>query len=83
MSDIHGILFNAQIMYSLVLGIWALAMALRGESIPGNFWGAVATYVALIGFTTLVGIVMALQDLQPRSGRLTVYFLYMAFFSVV
>jgi putative exporter of polyketide antibiotics len=58
-------------------------MAARNESISGNFWGAVATYVILVAITTLVGIIMALQGLQPRSGRMTVYFLYMAFLLVI
>ena len=83
MSSVHGILFNAHIIYSFALGIWATAMAARNESISGNFWGAVATYVILVAVTTLVSIVMALQGLQPRSSRMTVYFLYMAFLLVI
>lgn len=83
MSSVHGILFNAHIIYSLALGIWAASMAVRNESISGNFWGAVATYVILVAVTTLVSIIMALQGLQPRSGRMTVYFLYMAFLLVI
>jgi putative exporter of polyketide antibiotics len=82
-SSVHGILFNAHIIYSLALGIWAASMAVRNESISGHFWGAVATYVLLVAVTTLVGIIMALQGLQPRSGRMTVYFLYMAFLLVI
>lgn len=83
MSSVHGILFNAHIIYSFALGIWATSMAARNESISGNFWGAVATYVILVAVTTLVSIVMALQGLQPRSSRMTVYFLYMAFLLVI
>jgi len=83
MSDIHGILFNTHILFSLALGIWASVMAARNESISGNFWGAVATYVILVGATTLVGIMLALQGLRPLDGRLALYFLYMAFLVVI
>ena len=43
LNSIHSILFNAHIMYSLALGVWAGVMAARSQSISGNFWGAVAT----------------------------------------
>ena len=83
MSDIHAILFNAQILFSLVLGVWAAVHAGRGQSISGNFWGAVATFTILIGLTLLIGIVLALQGLRPRDGRMLLYFLYMAFLFVI
>lgn len=83
MSDIHGVLFNAQIMFSIILGLWAAVQAGRNESISGNFWGAVATFAVLIAFTLLIGIVLILQGLRPRDGRLTLYLLYMAFLLVI
>lgn len=83
MSDIHGILFNAQIMFSIALGIWAAVQAGRNQSISGGYLGAIFTFSALIGVTLLVGIVLALQGLRPRDGRLTIYFLYMAFLLVI
>lgn len=83
MSDIHGILFNAQIMFSIALGIWAAVQAGRNQSISGGYLGAIFTFSALIGVTLLVGIVLSLQGLRPRDGRLTIYFLYMAFLLVI
>lgn len=81
LSDIHGILFNAHILYSVFLGIWAAIMASRNEAISGNYWGAVATYTGLAGIILLLGIIMTLQGLRP--DRLTLYFLYMAFLVVI
>ena len=81
LSDIHGILFNAHILYSVFLGIWAAIMASRNEPISGNYWGAVATYTGLAGIILLIGIIMTLQGLRP--DRLTLYFLYMAFLVVI
>jgi hypothetical protein len=83
MSDIHAILFNAQILFSIVLGVWAAIQAGRGQSISGNFWGAVATFTILVGLTLLVGVLLALQGLRPRDGRLLLYFLYMAFLFII
>lgn len=83
MSEIHGILFNAQILFSIALGIWAAVQAGRNESITGSFWGALAMFVILVGMTLLVGVALAAQGLRPRDGRLTLYFLYMAFLFVI
>lgn len=83
MSDIHGILFNAHILFSIILGAWAAVQAARNEPISGNFWGAVATYTILVVFITVIGVILALQGLRPRDGRLTLYFLYMAYLVVI
>jgi hypothetical protein len=74
-NEIHGILFNAHILYSLALGIWAASIAARSESISGSFWGAVATYSALAAAVLLLGVIMTLQGLRPQ--RIVIYYLYM------
>jgi hypothetical protein len=83
MSEIHSVLFNAQILFSIALGCWAAFSAARGESISGNFWGAIATFSMLVGVTLLIGVIMALQGMRPEDGRLVLYFLYMAFLLVI
>jgi hypothetical protein len=80
-NDLHNVLFNAHILFSVFLGLWAAVMAARNESISGNFWGAVATSAILAGITLLVGIVMILQGLRP--ARLTIYILYMLWLVVI
>ena len=81
LNDIHGILFNAYILYSLALGAWSASMAARERSISGGFWGAVATGAILAGVVLVLGIGMFAQGL--RVERPTVYFLYMAWLVVV
>jgi hypothetical protein len=81
LNDIHNILFNAHILFSIILGLWSLSMGLRKESISGNFWGAVATITILAAIVMLVGIIMALSGLQPE--RPLIYFLYMAWLVVI
>ena len=83
MSEIHGIFFNTQILFSLALGLWAAINAGRGQSISGNFWGAIATFSVLIAITLVMGIIMTAQGLRPRDGRLILYYLYMAFLLVI
>jgi hypothetical protein len=81
LNDIHGVLFNAHIMFSLILGIWAAGMAARNQSVSGNFWGAVATITVLAALVLIVGILMAITGL--RIARMTIYFLYMAWLVVI
>jgi hypothetical protein len=83
METIHGILFNMHIFYSLALGIWATVIAAQREPISGNYWGAIMTYALLAGVVLLVGIVMLLSGLQPRSGRVVVYVLYMLWLAII
>lgn len=81
MNDIHNILFNAHILYSLFLGVWSAYMAARSQPISGNFWGAVATYAILAGIVLLVGVIMTISGLRPE--RLLTYFLYMGWLVVL
>ncbi len=81
LNSIHQILFNAGILYSLVLGVWAVVMATRNQSISGNFWGAVATFAILSAITLVIGIIMTLMGLQPP--RMVTYFLYMGWLVVI
>ena len=83
MGTLHQILFNAHILYSLALGIWATVIAARKGAVTGNFWGAMLTY-ALLAFATLaIGIVMLLSGFQPRSERIVVYVLYMLWLVII
>lgn len=81
LNDLHNILFNAHILYSVALGIWAAVMAVREEPISGSFWGAVATITILAGIVTAVGVVMTLQGLRPE--RIVTYYLYMSWLVII
>ena len=83
MAEIHQILFNMHIFYSLALGIWAAVTAGRKETITGHYWGAVLTYALLAGATLLVGVALLISGLQPRSGRVLVYVLYMLWLAII
>lgn len=83
LNDIHNILFNAHILFSLAMGIWAAVIAARTDEIPGGYWGAIATITMLAGATLLVGVLMLLQGLRPRDGRTFLYILYMLWLIVI
>lgn len=81
LNDLHNILFNAHILYSVALGIWSATMALRNQPISGGFWGAVATITGLAGIVTLIGVIMTIQGLQPE--RIVTYYLYMSWLVII
>lgn len=81
LNDIHGILFNAHIIFSVALGIWSATMAARNQAISGNFWGAVATITILAAVILLLGIIMTAAGLRP--ARIVTYYLYMAWLVVI
>jgi hypothetical protein len=80
-NDIHTILFNAHILFSVFLGVWAAVTAGRNQPISGNFWGALATITILAAIILVVGIIMTLSGLRPE--RLLTYYLYMAWLVVL
>lgn len=78
--DIHNILFNAHVLYCVLLGGWAFLTALRRDTLTGGFWGAIASGSILAGVIMLVGILLLLQGFQlPRAY---IYLLYMAWLVV-
>lgn len=83
MAELHQILFNMHILYSLALAVWAVVAFTRNSSISGNFWGAIATYALLAAGTLLLGIALLLSGYEPRSGRVIVYVLYMIWLAII
>lgn len=83
LSDIHTILFNAYVMFSVILGVWSAVSAGRNQPLSGNFWGAVATISLLAAGILVVGVVMLLSGQRPADGRVWLYILYMIFLVVI
>ena len=83
MADLHQILFNAHIMYSLALGIWAAVIGARRETLPGNYWGAMLVYAGLAAAALLIGLGLLLSGYELRSGRVVVYLLYMFWLVII
>lgn len=82
-TALHEVFFNAVLMFSGILGVWAIGMAARNRSISGGFWGAVASLAGLSAVTLIVGVVLALRGYVPVDGRTNIYFVYMAWLVVI
>jgi hypothetical protein len=83
LADIHTVFFNAVLMFSGLLGVWAIGMAAQNRGISGNYWGALATLTGLSAATMLVGTILALQGFVTSDGRMMTYFLYMAWLVII
>ncbi len=84
MASLHDILFNMQILYSILIGVYAAVLAARQQSISGNFWGTILIYAGLNGVILVLGVLLALSGhVVASEGRNTIYFLYMAFLCVI
>jgi len=80
-NNIHAIIFNMHILFSLILGIWGAVLALRNQPISGNYWGAVAMSTIVAAVVLLIGIVMTLMGLRPQ--RVVTYYLYMLWLVII
>jgi high-affinity Fe2+/Pb2+ permease len=98
LSDFHGILFNMQILYSAILGVYGAWLAAQAgnpaapakndssddELVSGNYWGAVVIYILLNIAILIVGILLLMSGYTIASeNRIVIYFLYMAFLIVI
>ncbi len=81
MNDLHSILFNMQILYSVGLGVYAAYLAAQNKGLSGNYWGAVGVYAVLAATILIIGILMSFQGM--RIERPNIYFLYMVFLVVI
>ncbi|MBL8144852.1 MAG: hypothetical protein JNL34_00590 [Anaerolineae bacterium] len=81
LNDLSSILFNAYILFTVILGVWSLLMSARNQSISGNFWGAVATISILAAIILGCGVIMFAQGLRPE--RPLIYFLYMVYLVII
>jgi len=83
LSEVHEIFFNAVLLFSGFLGVWAVVMAARNQSIEGSFWGAIATLTGLAVVTLVIGSILALRGFAPEVGRTSIYFIYMSWLVVI
>ncbi len=80
---LHDVFFNAILIFSGIIGAWAIGTGARNRDISGGFWGAVATLSGLSAVTLLVGVILASQGYTPADGRTNIYFIYMGWLLVI
>jgi hypothetical protein len=73
LTQIHGLLSRAIMLYTLIIAGFAGLHLLRKREIGGDFWGAVILGEGLIVAQGILGIVLLIEGLAP--GRL-IHILY-------
>ncbi len=73
LTEAHRTLSTMTIIYSVIVGVWGLANALRRMPPDGNYNGALALGVGLFVLEGLIGVALVLLGLRP--ARL-IHFLY-------
>ena len=76
---LHARLANTVWLYLLILGLWSLWRAIRGQGLSGNFLGALAVGQILIWIEAILG---GLLFIGGQSGELlspAIHYLYAGF----
>ncbi len=77
---LHTILTNAYTLFCIAVGLWALLVAVRGETLNGQFWGALAVNTLLAVAVLAVTLLLQIGGVAPSRGWL--YYLYDLFFII-
>ena len=76
---IHGRLANTVWLYLLILGLWSLWRALRGEGLSGNFLGALVIGQVLIYIQAALGGILFFGGESSNLLLPAMHFLYAGF----
>ena len=77
LSTIHSTLSSTVWLFFLLVGVWGLFRAIRGQGIDGGYYGAVAIGQLLFVIQAVVGTILYFQDLRP--SRAGIHILYGVF----
>lgn len=75
--EVHRVLSNTIWMFYLAIGLWGLYRALRGRTVDGSYFGAIAVIQIVIVVQAILGVILYLSGARP--GRELVHYLYAAF----
>ena len=76
---IHSRLANTIWLYLLILGLWSLWRAIRGQGLSGSFLGAVAISQVLIWIQAILGGTLFLTGHSSELVNPTMHYLYAGF----
>ncbi len=71
--EIHGRLANTAVLFTLVVGLWALFSYVRRQGISPSYWGTLVIGELLLVVQGLIGAVMFIQGGRPPR---IIHFLY-------
>lgn len=75
--ELHRVLSNTIWMFYLLIALWGLLRAIRGMSVDGSYFGAIAVIQIVITLQALLGGALYLTGARP--DRELVHYLYGAF----
>jgi hypothetical protein len=76
---LHARLANTVWLYLLILGLWSLWRAIRGEDLNSNFFGALVIAQVLIFSQAILGALLWLSGQSSELLNSTMHFLYAGF----
>ena len=76
---IHGNLANTVWLFFLILGVWGLFRAVRGQGVDGAYLGAAAIGQLLFVVQAVLGVILWINGLAAAIARPEIHILYGAF----
>jgi hypothetical protein len=76
---LHARLANTVWLYLLILGLWSLWRAIRGEGLSGNYMGALAISQVLIWAQAMLGGILFFMGQSSELLNPTMHYLYAGF----
>lgn len=77
--NLHARLTNTVWLYLLILGLWSLWRAIRGQGLNGNFLGALAISQIIIWLEAILGGVLFFGGNSAQLENPTIHYLYAGF----
>lgn len=76
---VHARFANTVWLFLLILGLWSLWRAIRGQGVSGNFLGALAVGEIMIVVQAALGVLLWLSGHGINIGEPAIHYLYAAF----
>lgn len=78
-QSIHGALSNTAWLFFLIIGLWGLARAIRGQSVNGNYLGAAFIGQLIFVAQTILGAALWIGGSSTNIQRPEIHLLYGVF----
>jgi hypothetical protein len=73
LTDVHGRLSNAVLLYAVILGVWGMYNFVRRREVSEGYWGALVVGELLIMAQGLLGGLLWYQGHRPDRGLHVLY----------
>lgn len=78
-QSIHGALSNTAWLFFLIIGLWGLVRAIRGQSVNGNYLGAAFVGQLIFVAQTILGATLWIGGSSANIQRPEIHLLYGVF----